>query len=268
MEEGIQMDKKKITLILDAGGVKMGGAAIGVLRVLDQYYKDHNIEIERLVAISGGALAGAMYVLGYDYAHISKTILHYWRRDLFDDFNPHFWNGLIRGDKIEAVIRQVLRDASFKEAKIPFSVLVSWVHLSSVEPMLINSGSIAQAVRASLSVPFYLKPKMIDGEAYFDGKVSVASVEDVIAAVRPMTETHYVGIEDKKVSLFGLPVGIYGMLLKMRSPFADMNGYEFPLVRKIIVPVESDVAMWEADALSRYLILGERAARASVAGWE
>lgn len=269
MKPTIQKEKRKVTLIIDAGGVKMGGAAIGALRVLDQYYRDHDIEIEKLVAISGGALAASMYVVGYDYAHISKTILHYWRRDLFfDDFNPRFWNGLIRGDKIEAVIREVGQSVTFAQTKIPFAILVSKIGLSSVEPVLIETGFIHSAVRASLSVPFYLQPKVIDGVAYFDGKVSVTSVDDVIAAVRPKTETHYVGIEGETVSFFGLPVGVYNFLLKKRSPFAVPDDYVPPLVRKIIVPVEFDAAMWDGDALSRYLILGEQAARAAVAEWE
>ncbi len=257
-----------MTLILDAGGVKMGGAAIGVLRVLDEYYAQYDIEIDRLVAISGGALAGAMYALGYDYAHISKTILHYWRRDLFDDFNPYFWNGLIRGDKIEAVIREVLQGAAFSQAKIPFSVLVSRTHLSSVEPILINTGLIHSAVRASLSVPFYLRPKVISGQSCFDGKVSVGTAEDVIYAVKPGMETHYVGIESDALSLFGLPIGIYNRLLKLHFPFASPDDYVPPLVRKIIVPVEGNEAIWEGDVLSKYLLLGERVARESIAEWE
>ncbi|MFZ1720109.1 MAG: patatin-like phospholipase family protein [Candidatus Moraniibacteriota bacterium] len=268
MKQKMKKEKRKVTLILDAGGVKMGGAAIGVLRVLDEYYAEHGIEIDRLVAVSGGALAGAMYALGYDYSHISKTILHYWRRDLFDDFNPYFWNGFIRGDKIEAVIREVLQSAAFSQTKIPFSVLVSRIRLSSVEPVLINVGLIHHAVRASLSVPLYLQPKVWCGESYFDGKVSVTSVEDVIYAVKPETETHYVGIEGSGLSLFGLPIGIYNRLLKLHFPFASPDGYVPPLVRKIIVPVDSDESIWEGDVLSRYLLIGEQVARASVAEWE
>lgn len=268
MNHGTKKEKRKVTLILDAGGVKMGGAAIGALRVLDAYYKEHDIEIDRLVAISGGALAGAMYALGYDYSHISKTILHYWRRDLFDDFNPYFWNGLIRGDKIEAVIREVLQGSSFSQTKVPFSVLVSRTHLSSVEPILINTGLIHSAVRASLSVPFYLRPKVISGQTCFDGKVSVATVEDVIYAVKPEMETHYVGIEGGAFSFFGIPVGIYSKLLKLHFPFASPDDYMPPLVRKIIVPVEGNEAMWEGDVLSKYLLLGEQVARESIAQWE
>jgi hypothetical protein len=260
--------KKKITLIIDAGGVKMGGAAIGALRVLDRYYKERDIEIASLIAVSGGALAASMYVLGYDYAHISKTILHYWRRDLFTDFNPSFWNGLIRGDKIEAVIREVLQSATFSQTKIPFSVLVSNIHLSWVEPILINTGFIHNAVRASLSVPFYLRPKVISGQSCFDGKVSVATSDDVIAFVKPNMETHYVGIQGEVTSFLGLPIGIYNALLKMRSPFSEKGGYVPPLVRKIIIPTKSRVSIWEGDALAEYLLLGERVARESIVGWE
>ncbi len=268
MKHDRKKEKRKVTLILDAGGVKMGGAAIGVLRVLDAYYREHDIEIDRLVAVSGGALAGGMYALGYDYSHISKAILHYWRRDLFNDFNPYFWNGLIRGDKIEAVIRELSHAAVFSQTVIPFSVLVSRVRLSSVEPVLINTGSIYEAVRASISIPLYFRPKVLYGEPYFDGKVSVATPEDVIYAVKPETETHYVGIEGSGLSFFGLPVGVYNKLLKLHFPFASPDDYVPPLTRKIIVSVEGNEAIWEGDVLSKYLLLGEQTARISIAQWE
>lgn len=268
MKHETKKEKRKVTLILDAGGVKMGGAAIGVLRVLDEYYAQHGIEIDRLVAVSGGAVAGAMYALGYDYSHISKTILHYWRRDLYDDFNPYFWNGLICGDKIEVACREIVQNSTFAQTKIPLSVLVSRIRLSSVEPVLINTGLIHHAIRASTSVPFIIRPKVLHGESYFDGKVSVASVEDVIYAVRPETETHYVGIEGSGLSLFGIPTGIYSRLLRLHFPFASPDDYVPPLVRKIIVPVELEADVWEVDVLPRYLILGEQVARASIAEWE
>jgi NTE family protein len=75
----------------------------------------------------------------------------------------------IKGKKIEDWIREVLPIKNFEELPIPFRVIATdfW----KGEEVVFSSGDIAQAVRASISIPGVFHPREIEGRVLVDGGV-------------------------------------------------------------------------------------------------
>lgn len=163
------MNKKqpKIGLVLGSGGTR-GFAHIGVLKVLHQ----NNIPIDFIAGTSMGALFGGAYAATRDIEKIEKTMLRYgWLKGAFlmldPALSPH--RGFLEGDGIEEFIYSLVQDKKFSDLKIPFSCVAC--DISTGKEVILSSGEVVQAIRASLSAPIILKPVHLDNYLLIDGNV-------------------------------------------------------------------------------------------------
>ena len=98
------MQKRKVGLALGSGAAK-GYAHIGVLTVLGK----EGIPIDMIAGTSAGALIGALYAQGRTTNEIKSLIIDLGRKRLAlltDLALPK--NGLIRGRKIEDILRSIM----------------------------------------------------------------------------------------------------------------------------------------------------------------
>jgi len=140
-------NRKKIGLAL-GGGYARGLAHIGVLEVLER----EGIPIDMIAGTSIGALIGALYSREMDAALIKKQACQLdWAgvTSLVDLTIPK--SGLIRGKKIINLLRHLIGDARFEELDIPLSCIATDI-ITGYE-VVINEGSVLEAVRASISIP-------------------------------------------------------------------------------------------------------------------
>ncbi len=159
---GITREHPKIGLALGAGGAR-GFAHIGVLQTLEE----HGIEIHCLAGSSMGALIGSLYAVGHSPERMRKFINHF----------PHkYWMdykvskmGLMAGDKVKELVRLLTKDKRIEEADKPLAIVAT--QLEKGERAVFRTGSIAEAVRASISIPGIFEPAVIDGQYYIDGAV-------------------------------------------------------------------------------------------------
>jgi len=138
---------KKIGLAL-GGGAARGLAHVGVLEVLER----EGIPVDMIAGTSAGAAVGALYAQGKSAARIKELALDTgWRRlvSLIDLALPK--SGFIEGTKIKNLLKSFMGDISFSELKIPLSCVATDIH--SGEEVVINDGSVLEAVRASISIP-------------------------------------------------------------------------------------------------------------------
>ncbi|HXI21937.1 MAG TPA: patatin-like phospholipase family protein, partial [Gemmatimonadales bacterium] len=186
-------------LVLSGGGAK-GLAHIGVLRVLDSL----GIRPDLVVGTSMGAIVGAMYASGYSGREIDSLTRSLNLSDLFRQYEPRapealgdrqpliLWeegeggftlqraavresevNGLINA----AMLRGNLRArGSFDSLAIPFRAVAT--DLATRDRVVLRDGDLAQAVRASMSLPVVFEPERLDGRYLADG----ALVDNVPAA--------------------------------------------------------------------------------------
>lgn len=149
------------------GGAALGVAHVGVIRVLER----ENIPIDVVVGSSMGALLGSFWVTGQKAADLETTARQFERKkDLIKlvDF-PLSPAGLVRGHAIRRWLRSHLGDKTFYDTFIPFKVVA--YDLLRREEIVIDSGSLVEAVRRSISIPGVIPPIQEDGKMIIDGGV-------------------------------------------------------------------------------------------------
>ena len=156
-------NKRKIGLAL-SGGAARGLAHIGVLAVLEK----EGIHIDMIAGTSMGALVGAVYAQRRKAAALEEQAM-YWgarRLSLFSELTLSR-AGLIRGRKIEKMLKEILGNIEFKDLHIPFACVAT--NIDSGEEVVIKQGLVREGVRASISVPVILKAVRDEGRYLVDG---------------------------------------------------------------------------------------------------
>ncbi len=196
MPPTVPAGRPSIALVLDGGGA-LGLAHIGVL----QWFEEHHIPVDRITGASMGALIGGLYAEGHtadEVAEIAKgnaldsvfrvesnyEDLNFRRREDRRELPQAFQLGLRKGVTlrnsllIDNGLNAFLSDVFFSTNSsrlnwntlpIPFRCVAS--DLTALQPVVYSSGSIARAVRASVSLPGVFPPVEQNGHYLVDGGV-------------------------------------------------------------------------------------------------
>lgn len=188
--------RPKIGLVLSGGGAK-GAAHIGALKVLEK----NNVAIDYIVGTSIGSYVGGLYALGYSADEIEVIMLNnqwdkgysdfipredlqYADKQLRDNYNItvrlgysdaqlKMPSGLLLGQSALQLLKlstdAVGEFASFNDLPIPFRAVAT--DIVTAKAVILNSGSITQAMKASSAVPGALEPIKIDGKLLVDGGI-------------------------------------------------------------------------------------------------
>ncbi|MCA3219310.1 MAG: patatin-like phospholipase family protein [Burkholderiales bacterium] len=184
----------RIALALSGGGAR-GIAHVGVLKVLEEL----RVPVHCVVGTSMGAIVGGTFAAGRSTSEMEAIVLAAnWpeifrdrppRREMavrrkIDEYKPLFGfelglrdgalvapKGLIAGVSIESFFREMAQPAAdvsdFDRLPVPFRAIAT--DLETGAAVVLRSGSVAQAMRASMSVPGAIAPVEIDGRLLVDG---------------------------------------------------------------------------------------------------
>jgi NTE family protein len=191
------LQRPKVGLALGGGGAR-GFAHIGVLDILQQ----EAIPIDMIAGTSVGAAIGAIYAQGKDANLIENLAAGFnWRRmfSLVDLAFPR--TGLIQGRKVTDLL-QLIMGSSIKFTDLKIQMACVATDLSRCEEVVIDEGSVINAVRASISIPgifTVLKHKgryLVDGGLVNPVPVNVLKnkgIDFVIAVnvIPDFSEKHY-----------------------------------------------------------------------------
>ena len=186
--------RPRIGLVLGGGGAK-GAAHIGVLRVLDEL----RIPISCVTGTSMGALVGGTFASGLPPEEIestttgidwSKTVGGSELRDHMPierklagstytnqlelgikDGKIVLPGGLLKTQDIEDVIRNLINDARFQRDfdKLPIPFRAVATDMVKGEMVVMGSGDLSVAMRASMAVPGAFSPVIIGDQVLADG---------------------------------------------------------------------------------------------------
>jgi len=150
---------------------------LGLMKVLER----EHIDVDMVVGCSGGAIYAALIALGWSVQRATDTTLKMWTREVtakrntrailqlalpwIFKFNESF--GLIDDSVINRRFRDGFEGATFAQAHIP--LFVTATDLYNGEQVVISEGSIAEAVRASISIPYIFPPYKVNGRFMVDG---------------------------------------------------------------------------------------------------
>ncbi len=162
-----QINGSLIGLVL-GGGAALGMAHIGVLRVLEQ----EGIPIDIVVGSSMGALMASLWAVGHSADDIEKFAREFEKKrsiwKLFD-LNWHLFSGLIGGEAIKSWLKTKIGDKTFHDARIPLKIIA--YDLYHRQEIIIDQGSLVDAVRKSVGIPGVIKPVLYKDQMIIDGGV-------------------------------------------------------------------------------------------------
>jgi len=152
----------KLSLAL-GGGAGLGWAHIGVLRALEE----SPIEIAAIAGTSIGAIAGASFAAGkLDYLEETARTANY--RTMLRFMDPAFKRGAMMGARtIEKELQAELGHLDFED--LPYPVAAIAADLISGDTIVMKSGKVVPAIRASMSLPGIFKPVEFEGRLLVDG---------------------------------------------------------------------------------------------------
>ncbi len=156
------MTKPKIGIALGSGGAR-GWCHIGALREL----AEEGVEPDIVAGCSMGSLVGAAYIAG------KLDELEEWARTLTWRKMAGFLDvaltsgGLIEGKRIVSFLNTLREDAPIESFKKPFTAIAS--DMMTGRDIWLQSGSILDAVRASIALPGILSPVKVGGKWLLDG---------------------------------------------------------------------------------------------------
>jgi len=157
--------KRKIGIAL-SGGSARGLSHIGVLEVLE------NLGVE-IVAVSGtsmGAVIGSLYCSGISLKEMEDYVKGMdWRSFLlFTDLTFHKM-GMVNGRRVEEILDKFLDDKTFEDCQKDFCCVAADV--IKQEGVILNSGKLKDAVRASISIPGLFDPVRFKDMILVDGGI-------------------------------------------------------------------------------------------------
>ena len=153
----------KTGIALGGGGAK-GLAHIGVLKVLQQ----NGIVPDMVAGTSIGALVGAMFCLQGDIGAVEEFALGFENANLSQYLAARpSSSGLVSEKRIQGFLDGILGSAAIENLDTPFVCIATDVR-RGIEVAL-DRGSLARAVRASISIPVIFKPVAWEGRFLVDG---------------------------------------------------------------------------------------------------
>lgn len=185
--------RPRIGLVLSGGGAR-GAAHIGVLKVLEEL----RVPITCITGTSMGSIVGAGYASGTSIAEMEQIVAGMSAEALFHEQPPRFEQsmrrkaddhinyvgpeigirgkeillpkGLVSGVQLETVLRRLSKARGyydFDRLPIPFRAVAT--DIVTGEAVVLRSGELAGAMRASMSVPGAFAPARIGGHTLLDG---------------------------------------------------------------------------------------------------
>lgn len=153
---------KTVSLILGSGGAR-GLAHIGVIHWLEE----NDYKIKSISGASVGALIGGIYAAG-KLDEFEQWVSALTKLDIISLLDIS-WSrsGLVHGDKIINTLVDLVGNQTIEDLAIPFTAVAT--DISNEKEVWLNSGSLFDAIRASISLPLFFTPyehkgiKLIDG---------------------------------------------------------------------------------------------------------
>ena len=157
----------KIGLALGGGGAR-GLAHIGILKVLLR----EQIPIDVITGTSMGGIVGAMHAVGLSPEQMEAEATK--RGEIGQIFKlvdlQLVGSGLLGGKRIKKMLVEMLgAETTFADLRLPFAVIAT--DYNSGREVVLKDGNLADAVRATMSVPGVFEPVEIGGYKLLDGGV-------------------------------------------------------------------------------------------------
>ena len=280
-------ERKKVAVVLSGGGAK-GVAHVRALKVIEEA----GIPIDYVVGTSMGAIVGGMYSIGFTPDQLDSIVRHQDWKHLLSDATDRTHKSLNTRERSEKYILSVPFDRKPKEAlatggvikgrnlAILFSQLTEGYHdsidfnslptpfacvaynLVDGSEVDFHSGVLAEAIRASMSIPGAFTPVRKGNMMLVDGGLANNYPVDV---ARRMGADYVIGVDVQDTlrhadNLGSLPNVVSQIVNLMVKNKYEENILESDVYIKVDVGGYSS-ASFTSTAIDTLLVRGEQAAR-------
>ena len=173
------MNRKRVAIVIGAGSVKCA-AALGLWKVL----RREGIDIDMVVGCSGGSIYASVMALGYDPETCERLTRELWTpkvtlrkdwRSMLGAFMPKLFGfdghvGMVHDGPLLEALETPFGGRTFGQATIPLHIVAT--DLNNGEKVVVSEGSVLDAVRASIAIPYVWKPWRIGERWLLDGCLS------------------------------------------------------------------------------------------------
>jgi len=162
--------KNNIALVLCGGGAQ-GAAEIGFYQAMTEL----GIEPDFIVGSSVGALNGAFIASGIEIPELKEIWMEISDQKLYR-FNPElFWKwgnaaSLFKPTGLKRFLKKRLPVKTFEELDIPLTVAAT--NLQKAKTVYLEEGPLLPALMASIALPVYFPPQVINGDQLVDGGIT------------------------------------------------------------------------------------------------
>ena len=193
-----KLKDKKVGLVFSSGFFGFFAHA-GCLKALEEL----GIKPAGYAGTSSGAILAAYAAAGMDAQAISDILFNVKKKDFWDP-DPWYktvwaslklfkgWSGYLEGEKFSQLLTRTLPVKSFEELSTPCVIVAG--NLTRKRKEVFTSGSIADAVHASGTIPWLFKLKEIGKDLFLDGGlVDKAPIYELAKRVNPeVIIVHYI----------------------------------------------------------------------------
>lgn len=276
----------KIGFAFSGGGAK-GLAHIGILKVMEE----HGIYPDVITGTSMGSIVGGFYAMGYTPEQLEELSTELeWDQYFNDNLDRSYLTieeksqadryqiqfaikdgkvqlptGVVNGEKIGLLLSRLTVPAhgitNFDHFKIPFRAVAT--DLATGEAVVLGNGFLADAIRASMSIPTVFQPVTLDGKLLCDGMlIRNLPVEEAFAMGADIVLAFDVGaglLDQKEIT---------SLITVMMQTSSYLNEKEkvdqYELANIIIKPEVNDYSNLDFTVADTLIKLGEHAARESL----
>lgn len=188
---------QKVALVLSGGGSR-GAAHIGVIKALEE----NNIPIDCITGTSIGAIVGGLYAAGYSPQEMEILLtsdkFKQWLSGRFDEKYIYYftqkpndaswvtlkfnydtaWQYILPTNIVSPLMMDfafmeifsgagAVCNENFDSLFIPFRCVAA--NIEDNEAYIFRNGNLGEAIRASMTYPFYFKPIRVNDKLMFDG---------------------------------------------------------------------------------------------------
>lgn len=261
----------RVGLVIGSGGIKCT-AAVGLLKVLQR----EGIAVDVAVGCSGGAIYTSVLALCDDVFECERRTLELWPamfkrlhyRSVLRAIAPMFAGfhervGLVDDRRVGEALGLLFGDRTFADASIP--LFLAATDFRTGEKVVLDSGRIRDAVRASIAIPLLLRPWPVGDRLLVDGGASnplpidigIREGCDVILAMG--FESQMNADVRSLVNAIGRTTTIVSNHL-LRSTFAFYSAVHHAEVLPMMPVLDRRIGLTETQHIPYLIEQGERAA--------
>ena len=270
------MNRKRVAIVIGAGSVKCA-AALGLWKVL----RREGIDIDMVVGCSGGSIYASVMALGYDPETCERLTRELWTpkvtlrkdwRSMLGAFMPKLFGfdghvGMVHDGPLLEALETPFGGRTFAQATIPLHIVAT--DLNNGEKVVVSEGSVRDAVRASIAIPYVWKPWKVGDRWLLDGCLSDPLPVDV--AIREGADViRAMGFESpyprriRSATRYAFQVNSVYTNNLLRANYSFHNLAHHAEIIPILPDFEQEIRLFDTDKFPYVIEQGMRATEAQL----